>query len=119
MKQVEDPLTAHADCFFCLVVTYDVFLAQLMRTEVGVSGKMKPGKMAVGLRPENVTILHSVEQDCPVREIQLPNLTPTEVGVSGKMKPGTMAVRMGAENATILHNVEQDCPVMEHQNGKV
>ena len=90
-----------------------------MRTEVGVCGKMTPGKMAVGLRPENVTILHSVAQVCPVREIQLPNLTPMEVGVSGKMKPGNMAVRMGAENATILHNVEQDCPVMEHQSGKV
>ena len=90
-----------------------------MRTEVGVSGEMKPGKMAVGLQPENVTTLHSVERVCPVREIQLPNLTPTEVGVSGKMKPGNMAVHTGAETATILHSVEQDCPVMEHQSGKV
>ena len=67
-----------------MVLIYDVFLAQLMRTEVGVSGKMKPGKMAVGLRPENVTT-DSVGQVYPVREIQLPKLTPTEVGLTGRM----------------------------------
>ena len=111
MKQVEDPLTVQCALFICLVVIYDVFLGQLMRTEDGVSGKMKPGKMAVGLRKENVTILHSVEQVYPVREMRVLNLTPMEVGVSGKMKPGTVAVHTGAEYATILQNVEQDCSV--------
>ena len=105
--------------FICLVVIYDVFLAQLMRTEDGVSGKMKPGKMAVGLRKENVTILHSVEQVYPVREMKVLNLTPMEVGLSGRIRPGKMAVRLGKENATILHNVEQDWLVLENQSGKV
>ena len=105
--------------FICLVVIYYVFLAQLMRTEDGVSGKMKPGKMAVGLRKENVTILHSVEQVYPVREMTVLNLTPMEVGLSGRIRPGKMAVRLGKENATILHNVEQDWLVLENQSGKV
>ena len=48
----------------------------LTLTEAGVPGKIRPGKekKAALLGPENVTILHSVAQDSPVREIQHGNL---------------------------------------------
>ena len=44
--------------------------------EAGVPGRIQPGKekKAASLGRENVIILHSVEQDSPVRESQLGNL---------------------------------------------
>ena len=90
-----------------------------MRTEVGATGTIRQGKMAVGLQPENAIVPHSVERVCPVREIKSLDLTRMEVGLSGRIRPGQMAVDLGAESVTILHSVELDCPVRENQPGKV
>ena len=48
----------------------------LTLTEAGVPGRIQPGKekKAASVGRENVTVLHSVEQDSPVRETQLGNL---------------------------------------------
>ena len=48
----------------------------LTLTEAGVPGRIQPGKekKAASVGPENVTVLHSVEQDSPVRETQRGNL---------------------------------------------
>ena len=89
-----------------------------MLTEDGVSGKMRLGKMAVGLRPENVTIHHSAEKACPVREIKRQNPTLTEVGVPGIIRQLETA-SLGSENVTILHSVEQESHAREIKHGKV
>ena len=89
-----------------------------MLTEVGVSGKMRLGKMAVGLRPEIVTIHHNAEPACPARVMKRQNPTLTEVGVPGRIRQ-LETVSLGSENVTILHSVELASPARENQLGKV
>ena len=70
----ENATVQHRAELACLV--REIPPRNLTLTEAGVPGRIQPGKekKAASVGPENVTVLHSVEQDSPVRETQLGNL---------------------------------------------